>query len=101
MAWDASTGKQIGKALTGHRDFVWSVAWSPNGMRLASGSDDETVRLWTLSAEQRGGPAWRVVMAALLIADLRLSERASKTRSAGRRRLPERCMKRVSGFVGG
>ena len=30
----------------GHELFVWSVAFSPDGTRLASGSGDETVRLW-------------------------------------------------------
>ncbi len=32
--------------LEGHTDRVGSVAWSPDGSRLASGSDDTTVRIW-------------------------------------------------------
>ena len=32
--------------LTGHTDWVTSVAFSPNGLTVASGSVDETVRLW-------------------------------------------------------
>ncbi len=30
----------------GHTDWVWSVAWSPDGKRIASGSGDETAQVW-------------------------------------------------------
>jgi WD40 repeat protein len=32
--------------LDGHDEFVWSVAWSPDGKRLATGSYDKTARVW-------------------------------------------------------
>lgn len=32
--------------LKGHEDFVYSVTFSPSGMLIASGSGDNTVRLW-------------------------------------------------------
>ena len=38
--------------LEGHTDNVWSVAFSPNGKMLASGSWDQTVRLWDIETEQ-------------------------------------------------
>ena len=44
--WDADTGQPVGQPLTGHTDAVSSVAFSPDGTRIVSGSADNTVRLW-------------------------------------------------------
>ena len=35
--------------LSGHTSWVWSVAFSPNGHTVTSGSEDGTVRLWDVS----------------------------------------------------
>ena len=41
--WDATTGQPT-HTLRGHTTRVKSVVWSPDGTRLASGSDDHTVK---------------------------------------------------------
>lgn len=39
--------------LTGHGSTVWTLAWEPeNGNYLASGSDDQTIRIWRRQPDQ-------------------------------------------------
>ena len=42
--WDSATGKEL-FSLKGHA-VVEGVAFSPDGQRLASGSQDQTVKIW-------------------------------------------------------
>lgn len=49
--WDPATG-QCESTLEGHSHWVRSIAWSPDGSRLASASDDKTVRIWDSAVGQ-------------------------------------------------
>ena len=46
--WDVSTG-QLVERLRGHRSDVCSVAFTPDGKGLVSGSSDRTMKFWDLS----------------------------------------------------
>jgi WD40 repeat protein len=47
--WDASMVREI-YTLKGHSDWVRSVAFSPDGKILASGSNDKTINIWQLAS---------------------------------------------------
>lgn len=54
--WDCNTNTPF-KTLTGHTNWVLCVAYSPCGTMIATGSMDNTIRLWNaLNGEALGSP---------------------------------------------
>ncbi|KAF9487659.1 hypothetical protein BDN71DRAFT_1363875, partial [Pleurotus eryngii] len=51
--WDAATGQQVGDALTGHEAWVKSVAFSPDGTKIVSGSYDMTICIWDAATRRQ------------------------------------------------
>jgi WD40 repeat protein len=47
--WDVKT--RVGTPLEGHESWVNSVAISPDGTKIASGSYDKTIRLWSVKSQ--------------------------------------------------
>jgi hypothetical protein len=49
--WDAGTGLVL-RTLAGHEEWVWGLAVSPDGRRIASASMDQTIRIWDAATGQ-------------------------------------------------
>jgi WD40 repeat protein len=44
--WNFSSGEVMAN-LTGHKDGVMNLKWSPNGSQIVTASDDKTIMLWS------------------------------------------------------
>ena len=59
--WDTDTAECL-KTYTGERQWIWSVAYSPDGQTLASGGEDNTITLWNINTDEcralQGHHAW-------------------------------------------
>ncbi|MBK7454123.1 MAG: hypothetical protein IPJ46_10535 [Anaerolineales bacterium] len=49
--WNASTGEEL--LTLGHSDWVWNAAFSPNGQRVATLSQDKAVIWSAVTAEKK------------------------------------------------
>lgn len=50
--WDYELGDEFTPRLAGHRDWVLSVAFSPDGTQLVTGGRDQTVRVWDVASRE-------------------------------------------------
>jgi WD40 repeat protein len=56
--WDATTGKEVGAPLQ-HQDSVNTAAFSPDGQRMLTASDDHTARVWDAETGKEVGAAFQ------------------------------------------
>ena len=66
QVWDAATGAETA-SLRGHKATITTVAFSPDGTLIATGSNDKTARVWRANGRSKltlgghAGPVTRVV----------------------------------------
>ena len=64
----------LSEKTNAHSDYVWSVAFSPDGTKIVSGSSDQTIKVWDLGApEPSNRPSLAITDACWLIWQARWS----------------------------
>ncbi len=51
--WDPASGSEAADPLFADDNTIWGVAWSPDGGRLATASDDWTAFVWDMSTREK------------------------------------------------
>ena len=55
--WDAATGAPVGRVLE-HQDHVVTMAFSPDGKSLLTGSYDKSAQLWDAAPTRSSAAPW-------------------------------------------
>jgi WD40 repeat protein len=50
--WDTQTGRRVVGPLSGHKDDVEEIDFSPDGKYMFTSSEDKTIKIWDLSAKK-------------------------------------------------
>src|SRR5262249_12916619 len=54
VLWELATGEERGR-FSGHKEWIWSLAFSADGCLLASGSHDYTALVWDMTGISPNG----------------------------------------------
>jgi WD40 repeat protein/tRNA A-37 threonylcarbamoyl transferase component Bud32 len=57
--WETDTGHRLWRADNAHTDYLWALAFSPDGKTIISGANDRTVRFWEASTGQPARAAFQ------------------------------------------
>ena len=52
MACLADKLEMLSEKTNAHSDWIRSVAFSPDGTKIVSGSDDKTIKVWDFGAQE-------------------------------------------------
>ena len=50
--WDAANGQEL-LTLKGHTDWIGTVAFSPDGQRILTGSKNDIIKVWNAATPQQ------------------------------------------------